>query len=481
MAYVRALVTMSPPEKPVFSARNLALDVVHGAHALFVDPFVNRIIIPIICTLSSAACKLIIRTVPYTEIDFKTYMQQIELVNDGEIDYSLIVGDTGPMVYPAGFVQVHQALYWLTDLGSDITTAQVVFSFLFVLSVLLSCIVYTMVPGLQPWPLYLFLLSKRLYSIHVLRLFNDCFTTVAMVAVVLLLQQASYWYSTMGSFFTYLLVLVAADLYSLAISVKMNALLYLPGFLLVSYFLVEENLLKFLGVVAVIPFIQVMVGWKFLLPLFHDEEAAYIRSQYLSQAFNFSRQFLFKWTVNWRFVGEELFLSKNFQTSLLVGHVSVLLLFVFTRYLSRNITQKLIKQLLVDAIARPFSSTIHSSNKFLSYHHGPKLILLVMATTNVIGVLFSRSLHYQFLSWYCWQLPFLLYATGVHFVFGFAAFAIHEWCWNVYPSTPSSSAVLVGSLCLVLIGVWSNKAIWFDDEQPDQQEHSVQPETKKTI
>jgi hypothetical protein len=37
---------------------------------------------------------------------------------------------------------------------------------------------------------------------------------------------------------------------------------------------------------------------------------------YLSRAFEFSRQFLFKWTVNWRFAGEDAFLSKEFSISL---------------------------------------------------------------------------------------------------------------------------------------------------------------------
>ena len=54
---------------------------------------------------------------------------------------------------------------------------------------------------------------------------------------------------------------------------------------------------------------------------------------YLNRAFEFSRQFLFKWTVNWRFVGEEMFLSREFSYSLLAGHISILAIFVLTRWL----------------------------------------------------------------------------------------------------------------------------------------------------
>lgn len=45
---------------------------------------------------------------------------------------------------------------------------------------------------------------------------------------------------------------------------------------------------------------------------------------YLSRAFEFSRVFLFKWTVNWRFLPEEAFLSSRFSAFLLVGHALTL-------------------------------------------------------------------------------------------------------------------------------------------------------------
>lgn len=452
-----------PPAVPEFTLRNVVLDIYRGVIALFIDPFVNRIIIPIVVTLSSIAAKLIIANVPYTEIDFKTYIQQVQLVNAGELDYSLITGDTGPIVYPAGFVQVYQVLNWITDNGSEIGFAQAIFGYVFVATTLLTCVVYTMVPDFQPWPIYLLILSKRLFSIYVLRLFNDCFTTLAMVGVTLLLQQASYWHSTVGSSITFLLTIVAADLYSLAISVKMNALLYLPGFVIVAYFLVDENLLKLLVVLAVIPVIQVAVGWKFLLPTFFDEEASYIRWTYINQAFNFLRKFLYEWTVNWRFVPEETFLSDNFSNSLLVGQATVLLLLIFTRFLSPKITGKSLTQLVKDLLFKPLQGTISPQNLVVNPVVGPKIILLILSTTNLVGVLFSRSLHYQFLSWYAWHLPFMIYAAGFNLVVGVPLFLVHEWCWNVFPATPASSAVLVGTLGVLLVGVWNNTRFWFGD------------------
>lgn len=37
---------------------------------------------------------------------------------------------------------------------------------------------------------------------------------------------------------------------------------------------------------------------------------------------------------------------------------------------------------------------------------------MVLFTSNLIGITFARSLHYQFFSWYAHQMPFLLWASG---------------------------------------------------------------------
>lgn len=455
--------SQSGPELPEFTVTNVIKDVFEGVNNFFFNSNMNKFVVPVVIFLASIFTKIVIANVKYTEIDFSTYMQQIELVNAGALDYSLIQGDTGPIVYPAGYVQIYQFLYWLTDGGVNLRTAQTAFGYLYTVTVMLTCVVYTMVDGIPPWTLYLLLASRRLISIYVLRMFNDCFTTLAVIAVILLLQQGSYWSSRISDFHMTLLCGVAADVYSMAILVKMNALLYLPAFVVVVYFLLGERVLRLLVVLLVIPIVQVMIGWRFLLPLFWDEEARYLRWSYLSNAFDFSRKFLYKWTVNWKFVSEEKFLSDEFGRALLVGHLVVLSFFAFTRFLAPQVTGKPILLLITDAFK--LSKTVSKTNLLLDSKNGPKLVLLIFATTNLIGVLFARTLHYQFLSWYCWLLPYLLYASGTSVILAVGIFFFHEWCWNVFPATEQSSKVLVMILVTTLIAVWSNKAAWFAEDK----------------
>jgi hypothetical protein len=52
----------------------------------------------------------------------------------------------------------------------------------------------------------------------------------------------------------------------------------------------------------------------------------------------------------------------------------------------------------------------------LTFQEMPQLTLqdipLVLFTSNLVGMTFARSLHYQFQSWYFHQIPFMLYSGG---------------------------------------------------------------------
>jgi alpha-1,3-mannosyltransferase len=103
---------------------------------------------------------------------------------------------------------------------------------------------------------------------------------------------------------------------SAALSVKMSILLYLPGLLVILF--KRRGLATTLRLMVTISATQVLLAFAFL----REDYWAYLRS-----SFDLSRVFLYKWTVNWRFVDEETFLSPRWAKFLLAGHISVLILF----------------------------------------------------------------------------------------------------------------------------------------------------------
>lgn len=108
---------------------------------------------------------------------------------------------------------------------------------------------------------------------------------------------------------------------SLALGVKMNIILYAPA--LCAIYIRSLGIYNsiFQGILVVL--LQVLFGLPFIL---HN---ALI---YFTSAFDLSRAFLFRWTVNWRFVGQEVFLDNRFAQSLLVAHATVLLLWIMKRW-----------------------------------------------------------------------------------------------------------------------------------------------------
>jgi alpha-1,3-mannosyltransferase len=89
----------------------------------FVDPvlrIIRRLYFGILIFFEIVLNWEIISYVKYTEIDWVAYMQEVTYFLEGERNYKLIRGDTGPLVYPAGFLHVFSLLYWLTDKGTNI-------------------------------------------------------------------------------------------------------------------------------------------------------------------------------------------------------------------------------------------------------------------------------------------------------------------------------------------------------------------------
>jgi alpha-1,3-mannosyltransferase len=342
-----------------------------------------------IIAFEAVLCGLIIAFVPYTEIDWATYMQQVDVYLEGQYDYYQIGGDTGPLVYPAGHLYLFSLLKLLTS--GDIFIGQLIFAALYLLTLNLVFKNYEHV-RLPSWVFVACCLSRRLHSIYVLRLFNDCFCVLfCHLSFYLILQRR--WKLALVTF-------------SLAVSVKMSALLFAPGilFLLVSNFGLTQALVK-ICIYCGLP--QLILGAQFLLanPV-----------AYLHRSFELSRVFVQHWSVNLKFLPEDVFLSGRFALVLLLLTIGIWFWFYLRIWRRLKLGD-------------------------------PENVLFVLFSSQFVGVVFSRTLHYQFYAWYFWTLPALVHWARLPWL----VLLPIELAFNVFPSTWWSSALLqVSHLTLLL-------------------------------
>lgn len=163
---------------------------------------------------------------------------------------------------------------------------------------------------------------------------------------------------------------------------------------------------------------------------------------------------MFKWTVNWRFVGEDVFLSRRFSLFLVAVHISLISLFVAMFWLR-------------PAGCNPLEfaqNLLHGHQRAVTL--SKSFIMTVMLTSLAIGLLCARSLHYQFFAYLSWATPFLLWRAGLPPILIYVVWASQEWAWNVYPSTAISSLVVVLSLAIQVFGVLLNGTNAFANTQP---------------
>lgn len=167
----------------------------------------------------------------------------------------------------------------------------------------------------------------------------------------------------------------------------MNVLLYAPA--LLTVYLTQLNKFDAVVQLAVCGVLQFSLALPFLMVNAWS---------YISRSFDLGRVFLYEWTVNWKFLPEEIFLNRYFHLLLLLLHIGVLLVFVPTwlRYLRSYFQlERFTKQ--PDA-----KEPLQIRNQ---------LFLFPLFVSNFIGVCFCRSLHYQFYIWYYHTIPYLVWST----------------------------------------------------------------------
>lgn len=397
----------------------------------------------------------IIAKVPYTEIDWVAYMEEVSgVLNENEFDYLMLRGGTGPLVYPAGFVYVFSMFYYLTDRGRDIRTAQYIFAALQAVVLSLVLFIYRKCykdhnnPRSFPiWIVGLLLLSRRVMSLFVLRLFNEGVQILLMYAAIALFTENKW---SLGCL-----------LFSLSVSVKMNALLFAPG---VAVLLCQARgtggaIRRILGICLST---QLILGAPFLL---HAPQS------YVARAFELTREFLYKWSVNGAFLAEDMFLNKKLAAVLLILHLGVLLSFGQVKWTSKREGGLLgLVHIPVGGLGTWLGKMLTETKvKDLKAGH----ITWVLFSCNFIGIMFARTLHYQFYLWYAHTLPFLVCYGKIWWTMRLAVLVVIEVVFNVYPPHPLAATSLHIAHLILLISLWApaaatNSNIYKEDEKSDK-------------
>ena len=434
---------------------------------LLLDPSYLTALIPLILLCELFLNLIIVWKVRYTEIDWKAYMQEVQGVLDGQWDYLELRGGTGPLVYPAGFVYIFAALHRLTGAdplccrlppdavtesdrcvsgGGDVRLAQYVFIGVYLCTHAIVLDLYRRSRACPPWALALLCLSLRVHSLYSLRLFNDCVAMLLMYAAVHAFVRARW---TTG-----------AVVFSLAVSVKMNCVLIAPGVAIVMLRAVGWAGSIWRGLLFGL--VQLLLAVPFLRAN---------ASGYLGKAFELSRVFDYKWTVNLKFLAPPTFQSPTLSAALLGAHVLLLLAFAHRRWCAADGGLPRLLLLGSDASAPSAAAakraggggggggggaggggrggTVAEAEAARAHD-----TLLTLLGCNYIGIVVSRTLHYQFYVWYFHTVPLLLWAAPLRTPVRLLLWGGIELAFNVFPATAASSALLQVCHWVLLVALW---------------------------
>ena len=140
-----------------------------------------------------------------------------------------------------------------------------------------------------------------------MRMFNDGVAMALAYAAVVAFQRRKW--------------IAGSVVFSLGVSVKMNVLLMLPGLLVVLVGGASVGVA--VASVGAMLATQVVLGAPFLMTF---------PREYLGRAFELGRVFTHKWSVNFKFVPEDVFTSKAFAGYLMAAHLTLLFVFAHFRW-----------------------------------------------------------------------------------------------------------------------------------------------------
>ena len=160
----------------------------------------------------------------------------------------------------------------------------------------------------------------------------------------------------------------------------MNILLFAPALFFIL--LLSSGVRKTIAYLSFCALVQLAVSAEFLV---HAPLA------YFGRAFELGRVFQYRWSVNWQFVSESVFLASNFHLMLLIAHITLLLTLAFASWFRRSGgLVRCLRELLVSG--RIAHLDTHGKTEFFKYF----VFVKSLNTRNAIRTFYRKSRRHRF-------------------------------------------------------------------------------------
>lgn len=221
--------------------------------------------------------------------------------------------------------------------------------------------------------IFLTIFSFTPISIAIDHLFNDVYPSVLQTIAI-------YCFATEKNFLGVLLI-------SFALGFKLGPILLIPAVFLVT----SKSQGIFIGTLHLLMIVTLQI--LFSLPF-----VLHYPTEYFTSAYNIGRRFGNNAILNYRMLPLEVLWSDYFNIFLTVGHLTCLLIFLFKRWVDiRTIFDEISLWPL-----RLFPKFKKQNTKF---------VIDLFFLCNFVGITFMKGLHMQFVLWYWFSLPYVIY-TG---------------------------------------------------------------------
>lgn len=320
----------------------------------------------------------------YQDDDFYSYLEQAEFIKDGIMDYSKITGRSGPIAYPAlsSYLHVFMLNKYLTNDMQYYMPARIICSVSHLITMYFLVKIYQL--AFKDKPGYANLVLVLCFSFISIqasadKIFNDTYTTMFCVIAIFLYQRHQHVLGTLTM--------------SIALGVKMNPIMHIPAIYLITS--------RSRGIIVGTLHIVAIIGLQYVYAYpFIDTPEKF--ESYVDRAFNIGRTYGHGHNFHWRFLLPVIMATFVFNFTLLLIQAGLLLYFLLNKWMKFR-----------DSFRELSIWPLRILPKFQKQE--PFYVAEVFFVCNFIGMVCSRGVFFQYVIWFWFSYPFMLYNGPMKF------------------------------------------------------------------